>query len=190
MSEHEDSAPEFGAIGASEVRGVKLGKFCECGCGERVYPRPPKTRWKRGHNPRKRTDPLSFYSKNKNGCWIWNGPISVKRNGGYGTCMVNRKTRFAHTVVYEKLIGPIPPGLELDHLCRTRSCVNPKHLEPVSHAENCRRGKVAKLSLSDAETIRKIYRLRSHDRNLSVLAKMYNVKLGTIHAVIAGKTWK
>lgn len=48
----------------------------------------------------------------------------------------------AHRVAYELVVGPIPEGLEIDHLCRTRSCVRPDHLDPVTHAENCRRAGV------------------------------------------------
>jgi len=65
-------------------------------------------------------------------CWLWTGPLNP---GGYGT----NGGRLAHRVVYERLIGQIPAGLTLDHLCRVRNCVNPQHLEPVTIAENLRR---------------------------------------------------
>ncbi|WP_280332887.1 HNH endonuclease signature motif containing protein [Nocardia wallacei] len=71
------------------------------------------------------------------GCWIW----QLYRNGqGYGWITVRDVNRPAHRVAYETFVGPIPDGLELDHLCRVRACVNPAHLEPVTHAENMRRG--------------------------------------------------
>lgn len=66
-------------------------------------------------------------------CIIWAGPTD---KDGYGKAS---EGRLAHRVVYVREVGPIPPGLELDHLCRVRNCVNPEHLEPVTHAENMRR---------------------------------------------------
>jgi hypothetical protein len=69
-----------------------------------------------------------------NGCWLWTGYIDAD---GYGKW--RRPGRGAHLVVWEDLRGPIPDGLELDHLCRVTRCVNPDHLEPVTRAENIRR---------------------------------------------------
>ncbi len=67
------------------------------------------------------------------GCWLW----TAAQNGhGYGVVRINGTLCVAHRVVYELLIGPIPPGLDLDHLCRVRHGVNPAHLEPVTRAEN------------------------------------------------------
>jgi hypothetical protein len=65
-------------------------------------------------------------------CWIWNKAL-VR---GYGHCFWQGRYRIAHIVAYELLIGPVPKGLELDHKCRVTSCVNPAHLEPVTHREN------------------------------------------------------
>jgi len=70
-------------------------------------------------------------------CWLWTGTISVN---GYGHLTWNGKTVRAHRFIYEALIGEVPVGLELDHLCRVRHCVNPRHLEPVTRQENVRRG--------------------------------------------------
>lgn len=73
-------------------------------------------------------------------CWLW---TSVTNEAGYGTMKVRSKFWLAHRWVYEQLVGPIPEGLVLDHLCRVRHCVNPDHLEPVTTGENIRRGLVA-----------------------------------------------
>lgn len=73
-------------------------------------------------------------------CWEWLGQIN---QGGYGVIGLGRRSEGkaqAHRVAYELVISPIPPGLQLDHLCRNRSCVNPAHLEPVTQRVNMSRG--------------------------------------------------
>ena len=72
------------------------------------------------------------------GCWLWAG--TLVEPSGYGVFAVKRKSVQAHRVSYEIHVGPIPEGLQLDHLCRVRCCVNPAHLEPVTHRENGLRG--------------------------------------------------
>lgn len=66
-------------------------------------------------------------------CWLWLGYTTALGYGRYNQQM-------AHRLSYEEALGPIPEGLELDHLCRVRLCVRPEHLEAVTHAENVRRG--------------------------------------------------
>lgn len=70
-------------------------------------------------------------------CWLWRGGIS---SSGYGHLVRNGVNYMAHRYAYEQVVGPIPEGLVLDHLCRVPPCVNPAHLEPVTNAENLRRG--------------------------------------------------
>lgn len=69
-------------------------------------------------------------------CWEWTGCASR----GYGQFRVGARMQQAHRVAYELLVGPTPEGLEIDHLCRNRACVNPSHLEPVTHRVNLLRG--------------------------------------------------
>lgn len=71
-----------------------------------------------------------------NGCWIWTKSLD---KCGYGQ-LYTRETRLAHRIAYTAWRGDIPRGLQLDHLCRVRACVNPKHLEPVTSRVNILRG--------------------------------------------------
>jgi hypothetical protein len=80
---------------------------------------------------------INCISVDDNGCWIWRLRTEPE---GYGRLTVDGKDGYlAHRFVYEQLVGPIPDGLHLDHLCRVRSCVNPEHLEPVTPQENLHR---------------------------------------------------
>lgn len=66
-------------------------------------------------------------------CWLWTGTLTAHGYARYSGTV-------AHRLLWEHVHGPLAPGLELDHLCRVRHCVNPDHLEPVTHTENVRRG--------------------------------------------------
>ena len=76
-------------------------------------------------------------SRSVSGCWEWQGAITPD---GYGRQSYRGRARRAHRVAYELIVGEIPAGLVLDHLCRNRSCVNPAHLEPVTDRINLLRG--------------------------------------------------
>lgn len=83
-----------------------------------------------------------FFSKVRcmpNGCWEW---IACRMPGkyDYGVFRKDHSNYLAHRFAYEILIGPIPKGLTLDHLCRNPSCINPMHTEPVTLSENLNRG--------------------------------------------------
>lgn len=70
-------------------------------------------------------------------CWLWKG---VKVSDNYGSFYADGTKGAAHRWSYEWFVGPIPEGLQIDHLCRVHDCVNPDHLEPVTQHENWRRG--------------------------------------------------
>lgn len=126
-------------------------EYCECGCGGETR---PKRRFIVGHNQRKNPGPkpgVPRYLVTDEGCWEWQWATDRR---GYGRVRHGDRTRFAHQVEYEKRNGDIPEGLELDHLCRNPPCVNPDHLEPVTHAENVRRGEHAgKLTSAEREQV-------------------------------------
>ncbi len=78
----------------------------------------------------------SKVDKTVSDCWLWTG---AKNSKGYGCFAVAGRSQLAHRVAYEELVGSIPDGLQIDHLCRIKSCVNPAHLEPVTALENMNR---------------------------------------------------
>ena len=88
------------------------------------------------------------------GCWRWQG--RTMPHEGYGVLSTREDgkthTHLAHRVAYETFVGPISDGLQLDHLCRVRDCVNPAHLEPVTPRENVMRSPIAQAALNAAKT--------------------------------------
>lgn len=77
------------------------------------------------------------------GCWLWTASKTLR---GYGQFAIAGRNRGAHLWAYEFCVGDVKKGLELDHLCRVRHCVNPDHLEAVTHRENVRRGDLGKIN--------------------------------------------
>jgi hypothetical protein len=80
-----------------------------------------------------------FWSRVKivDDCWEWQGGIKCD---GYGSFYWEKKQYPSHRVAYEIMVGDVPQGLELDHLCKNRKCCNPEHLEAVTHKQNLLRG--------------------------------------------------
>jgi hypothetical protein len=74
----------------------------------------------------------------ENGCWVIDGHLTT----GYGLIAWEGERYLAHRASYYAFVGDVPEGLDLDHLCRNRTCINPKHLEPVTRSENLLRGKL------------------------------------------------
>lgn len=95
--------------------------------------------WKFCDNERALLRALSHVAAGPFGCWIWTASRDVR--GGYAQMNLgsNRVVR-VHRWLYQQMHGPVDKTLDLDHLCKVRECVNPVHLEPVTRAENLRRG--------------------------------------------------
>jgi hypothetical protein len=99
-------------------------------------------RRKKGIRPRVRPPIERLLEKreiSQSGCWLWTGAVAAN---GYATTTTGSRSqrKYVHRIAYTALIGEIPAGLELDHLCRNRRCFNPKHLEPVTRQVNTIRG--------------------------------------------------
>lgn len=153
--------------------------------------RPLSPRWKEQFREK--------YEIAPGGCWLWTGSLS---NDGYSFF----QGRSGHRLAYETHRAEIPEGLVIDHLCRVRRCVNPEHLEPVSHQENVARGLVgagchrgnswskadrhgmAKLSSREAAEIRDLARHRVYPQ--SQIARLYNVTQATVCYINRGKIWR
>lgn len=81
--------------------------------------------------------PLPAWAPFLGSCWLWTGGLNGR---GYATIGDGGLTLYVHILTWTEANGPVPDGLELDHLCRRPTCCNPAHLEPVTHAKNMARG--------------------------------------------------
>lgn len=135
-------------------------------------------RFIRGHNskgmdrsgPRKETRYVAEDRGYSTPCWIWQ--LRINKRTGYGKVRVKGKDWLAHRWHYTEARGEIPPGLQLDHLCRSRDCVNPDHLEPVTAVTNSRRGRSPKLTYAQAE---EVWKRRQTGETIRALAAEFNV---------------
>lgn len=134
---------------------------CKCGCGTPTPWMPKNARYAiyaDGHNPRRpRPRAERFWEKvdkaGPNGCWLWTASLNEHGYGYFGRGRgVTGVTTKAHRVAYELVVGPLPEGMVLDHICSVRSCVNPAHLEPVTQRENLRRSPVVITTVYAART--------------------------------------
>jgi HNH endonuclease len=107
-------------------------RFCSRLCANRGKTYGPYT-----------TDEKRFWTKveKTDSCWLWTAAKDPKGYGRFFYTKNGKRIRSgAHQYAYIRFVGPIPPGHELDHLCRNRACVRPDHLEVVTHGDNVRRG--------------------------------------------------
>lgn len=173
--------------------GIEYGR-CLCGCGQATaLARQTNTgragmiageplRFRPGHGGRLRNrDEPDYVVDPESGCWLWSKGITL---GGYGTIRTYDKPRIAaHRWYWQERHGPIPEGLQIDHLCRNRRCVNPDHMELVTSAENSRRGNATKITMAIAEQIRR------DPRPPLVVAAAHDLDASTIHNIRAGRRW-
>lgn len=166
--------------------------------------------WSHYERWRKHGDPLAggsyvgddkarFWAKvdKQSDCWVWTGAI---KPNGYGTFGAGKKTCYAHRWAYEHVVGSIPDGMHIDHLCRNRACVNPAHLEPVSSAVNVNRGHHFRRHVSGEDWLRNpwskritafcVIAIRQSAESNSVLAQRYGVTQSNIEHIKAHRSWK
>jgi hypothetical protein len=123
------------------------------------------------------------YVVEDSGCWRWTkGLTSV----GYGHFSIRSVYYQAHLLLYILHVGPLPEGLEPDHLCRNRWCVNPADIEFVTHAVNVQRGIRSVLSPEQVEAIRLA---RRSGAGVRALARQYGVNHATVSRIVNGLIW-
>lgn len=181
------SSPDHGDPRYAVEQGV-----CQCGCGaktklasrnrrDRGWIKGEPLRWVLGHSTRKRHRYIEADTGYATPCWVWR---LAKSRSGYGVVWTGTRTARAHRVYYEKQYGSVPAGTELGHRCRVPGCVNPEHLEAVSHAENCRRGRRAKLTHTQVAEIR-----ASRERE-SVIARKFGISQSQVSRIRRRLCWR
>jgi len=168
-------------------------KLCGCGClqplfeGNSIYDGVLKN-----HMPSRRVPNTPSFlvidTGYKSPCWVWQGATN---KWGYAKLKRSGKTHAGHRFFYKAYIDPELPSSKsgkdgLDHLCRIRKCVNPMHLDPVTCAENIRRGSTSKLSPEQVNTIRMRALSGENQRNI---AKNFDIQQNQVSRIKTGTRW-
>jgi hypothetical protein len=114
-------------------------------------------------------------------CWI---AKTKKSNGRYALTRIDGREVYMHRAMYEQVVGAIPVGLQIDHLCRITRCIRPEHLESVTPATNIHRSRAAKLTEAQAR------RVRYGKEPISFLCSELGVSFGLLYQIRRGEIWK
>jgi hypothetical protein len=186
---------------------IPLG-LCQCGCGQTTsaatqtkrrygHVKGQPVRYINGHSHRHTPHVCAYESLRESidyavldcgyvtPCWVW---MHGRSKSGYGQVHIDGRNWRVHRYLYETVVGLLPRDKVIDHLCRTPACLRFDHLDPVSHAENVRRGASARLTAGAVAAIKA--RLATGSRGIQTsLARDYGVGRGEISAIKAGHRW-
>ena len=169
--------------------------LCQCGCGQKTriskitrndrgQRKGQPVAFVKGHNGRSTPAPALEDHGYETPCHVWRGEIL---SGGYGRIQMNGRRHLAHRYYYEQANGFIPSGLEIDHLCHVRACVNPDHMRVVTRAENARNRRDGKLTQEIVVEIRRAAQAGTPQKEL---ARRYGVTPSAVSNVVNLKSWR
>jgi len=167
--------------------------LCQCGCDARTsiskqnhkkkgWVKGQPLRFLKGHDKRKSSVP--YIVNEQTGCWEWQGGIN---SGGYGVLWTGIRPESAHRYYYKRDKGEIPTDKQIDHLCRSRSCVNPDHLEAVPCAVNLHRGMGTKLTPQQVDEIRIMHKRKEGSQ--VEIGERFGVSDSLVCMIVNHKIW-
>jgi hypothetical protein len=158
-----------------------LTNLCVCGCGQKAEYAASHCGMR--HRMNRGITEADYLVEDRGfttPCWIWAG--RSKRD--YVQTTRAGRSVLVHRLMYEQEVGPIPPEMTIDHLCRVKWCLNPAHLEAVTLGENARRSN-AKLTVAEVSIIR-----RTRGESAQKVAARFGISDGTVYQIWKRKTWR